>query len=184
MKLHCKFTLKNTKLIIILSFVSFNICGNFRELLSLFYAFCWMASRQNGFRDQASHSRKLQTAGSQSVHWWLSYQKSVRVGLHCQAMCDHNLWTQCSLYGLNLQLISGGEIITHALRWIASRRDSQITHNPHSKNGLTKKKRKKKVKTGMGSPHWRMSMFHTHLRKLLSTALDMPGWRELIEQVN
>jgi len=36
---------------------------------------------------------------------------------------------KCSLYGLILHLISGSETITLALRWIASRLDSQITQN-------------------------------------------------------
>ena len=56
-----------------------------------------MASRQNRVRDQASHSRKQQTARPHSVHWWLSHQRPVRVGPHCQARCDYHPWRQCSL---------------------------------------------------------------------------------------
>ena len=40
-------------------------------------------------------------------HWWLSHQRPVRVGLHCQARRDYHRWRQCSLYGLNLQLDNG-----------------------------------------------------------------------------
>ena len=40
-----------------------------------------MASRQNRVRDQASHSRKQQTARPHSVHWCLSHQRPDRVGL-------------------------------------------------------------------------------------------------------
>ena len=43
-----------------------------------------------------------------SVHWWLSHQRPVRVGLYCQARCDYHPWRQCSLYGLNLQLDNAG----------------------------------------------------------------------------
>ena len=39
-----------------------------------------MASRQNGFRDQASHSRKSLNTKSRSVHRWLSHQRPIRVG--------------------------------------------------------------------------------------------------------
>ena len=30
---------------------------------------------------------------------WLSHQRPVRVGLHCQARCDYHIWRQCSLLG-------------------------------------------------------------------------------------
>ena len=43
-----------------------------------------MASRQNGARDQTSQPRNQQAARPHSVHWWLSHQRPVRVGLHCQ----------------------------------------------------------------------------------------------------
>ena len=51
-----------------------------------------IASRQNRVRDQASHSRKQQTARPHNVHWWLSQQRPVRVRLHCQARCDYHPW--------------------------------------------------------------------------------------------
>ena len=54
------------------------------------------------------YSRKQQTARPHSVYWWLSHQRPVRVGLHCQARCDHHPWRHCSLYSLNLQLDDGG----------------------------------------------------------------------------
>ena len=66
----------------------------------------WPAA--NTIRDQASHSRKQQTARPHSVHWWFSHQRPVRVGLQCQARYDHHPWRQCSLYGLNRQLDNGG----------------------------------------------------------------------------
>ena len=53
-----------------------------------------LASRQNGIRlwDQSSksNSRKQQTARPNTVHWWLSPQRPVKVGLHCQARCDYH----------------------------------------------------------------------------------------------
>ena len=64
-----------------------------------------MASRQNRVRDEASHSRKQQTA---RPHRWFSLQRPVRVGLHCQVRCHHHPWRQCSLHGLNRQLDNGG----------------------------------------------------------------------------
>ena len=42
--------------------------------------------------------------------------------LHCQARCDHHPCRQCSLCGLKM------EAVTHALRWIASRGNSQTTN--------------------------------------------------------
>ena len=61
------------------------------------------------------------------------------------------------------RLIMEMEAITPALRWIASRGDSQTTHAillTDSVNVL------QKVKNGMGSPDWNVSMVDTHLRKL------------------
>ena len=49
-----------------------------------------MASKQNRVRDEASHSRKRQTARPHGVHWWLSHKRPVRVGLHCQESCDYH----------------------------------------------------------------------------------------------
>ena len=56
------------------------------------------------------------------------------------------------------------EAVTHAHRWIASRGDIQATHAiilTDSMNLL------QKVKSGMGSPDWNVSMVDIHLRKLL-----------------
>ena len=36
------------------------------------------------------------------------HQRSVRVGLRCQARCDHHPQRQCSLHGFNLRLGNGG----------------------------------------------------------------------------
>jgi len=74
------------------------------------------------------------------------------VGLHCQTR-----------YGLNLQL-DNGEAVTHALRWIASRGDSQTTHAIILTDSMSLLQ---KVKSGMGSPDWNVSMVDIHLRKLL-----------------
>ena len=65
----------------------------------------WPAGKKR-VRDQNTKTanRKI----PHSVHWWLSHQRPVRVGLHCQARCNYHPWRQCSLYGLNLQLDIGG----------------------------------------------------------------------------
>ena len=46
-----------------------------------------MASRQNRVRDQASQSRKQQTTRPHSGRWWVSLQRPVRTGFHCQPNC-------------------------------------------------------------------------------------------------
>ena len=56
------------------------------------------------------------------------------------------------------------EAVTHALLWIASRGDSRTTHAiilTDSMNLL------QKVKSGMGSPDWNVSMVDIHLQKRL-----------------
>ena len=56
------------------------------------------------------------------------------------------------------------ETVTHALRWTASRDDSQTTHAIlliYSMSLL------RKVKNGMGSREWNVSMDNFHLRNLL-----------------
>ena len=50
------------------------------------------------------------------------------------------------------------EAVTYALCWIASRGDSQTTHAV----GLIQK-----VKNGMASPDWNVSIVNIHIRKLL-----------------
>ena len=78
----------------------------------------WLAGKT--VRDQASHWRKQQTARPHSVHWWLSHQRPVRVGLHCQAKCDYHPWRQCSLFGRNLQV-----------QWDVTVRP-HVCHHPHT----------------------------------------------------
>ena len=56
------------------------------------------------------------------------------------------------------------ETVTHALGWIASRDDSQTTHAIILIDSMSLLQ---KVKSGMGSPDWHVSMFDIHLRKLL-----------------
>ena len=67
-----------------------------------------MATRKRRVKEQASHLRKQQTARPHSVHWWLSDQRPVGVGFHCQARCGYHPRRQFSLYGLNLQRDNGG----------------------------------------------------------------------------
>ena len=64
------------------------------------------------------------------------------------------------------------ETVTYALRWIASRGDSQITHATI----LTKSKSLlQKVKSGMGSPDWNVLMVRSTFENSCGcTALDMP----------
>ena len=56
------------------------------------------------------------------------------------------------------------EAVTHALRWIAPRGDSQTTHAIILTDSMSLLQ---KVKSGMGSPDWHASMFDIHLRKIL-----------------
>ena len=56
------------------------------------------------------------------------------------------------------------EAVTHALRWIASRGDSQITYAIILTDSMSLLQ---KVKNGVGSPDWNVSMVDIHLRKLL-----------------
>ena len=56
------------------------------------------------------------------------------------------------------------EAVTHALRWIASRGDSQTTHAIILTNSISLLQ---KVQSGMGSLDWNVSMVDIHLRKLL-----------------
>ena len=71
--------------------------------------------RQSRFRDQASHSRKQQAAGSHSLHWWLSHQRPTRVtgASLLSTGCDNHPRRQCSLWGLNPQLDNGNERSLH-----------------------------------------------------------------------
>ena len=56
------------------------------------------------------------------------------------------------------------EAVNHVLHWIASRGDSQITHAIILIDSMSLLQ---KVKSGMGSPDWNVSMVDIHLQKLL-----------------
>ena len=56
------------------------------------------------------------------------------------------------------------EAVTHVLRWIVSRGDSQITHAIILIDSMSLLQ---KVKGGMGSHDWNVSMVDIHLLKLL-----------------
>ena len=58
------------------------------------------------------------------------------------------------------------EAVTHALRWIASRGDSQTTHAIILTDSMSLLQ---KVKSGMGSPDWNVLMVDIHLSNLLWT---------------
>ena len=64
------------------------------------------------------------------------------------------------------------EAVTHAIQWLASQRDAQITHAiilTDSMNLL------QKVESGMGCPDWHTAMHSLRLQRLLgSTVLGMP----------
>ena len=63
------------------------------------------------------------------------------------------------------------EVVTHALHWIASRGDSQTKHAIILTDLMSLLQ---KVKTGMGSPDWNVSMVNIHLRNSSGCiALDM-----------
>ena len=62
------------------------------------------------------------------------------------------------------------EAVTYALRWIASRGDSQTTHAT-----ILTESKLQKVKSGMGSLDWNVLMFgSTFENSCWRTALDMP----------
>ena len=64
------------------------------------------------------------------------------------------------------------EAVTHALRWIASRGDSRTTHVLILTDSMCLLQ---KVKEGMGSPDWYVSVVDIHFRNSFGrTALDMP----------
>ena len=72
--------------------------------------------------------------------------------------------------GLNLQVEV--EAVAHALRWIAPRGDSQTTHAIILTDSMSLLQ---KVKSGMGSPDWNVSVVNIHLRKLLWTCRSEAG---------
>ena len=64
------------------------------------------------------------------------------------------------------------EAVTHALRWVVSRGDSRTTHVLILTDSMSLLQ---KVKGGMGSPDWNVSVVDIHLRNSFGrTALDMP----------
>ena len=87
----------------------------------------WVASRQNGvFKKKSSFSFKKTASRSYSVHWWLSHQRPLRVGLHCRARCNYLPWPAAytvSTYSLTMEV----EAVGHALCWIDPRHDSPTT---------------------------------------------------------
>ena len=62
--------------------------------------------------------------------------------------------------------------VTHALRWIASRGDSQTTQAIILTDSVSLLQ---KVNNGMGSPDWNLSMVDIHLRKLQWVFCPVPG---------
>ena len=56
------------------------------------------------------------------------------------------------------------EAVIHVLRWFASRDDSQTTHTIILADSMSLLQ---KVKSGMGSPDWNVSIVDIHLRKLM-----------------
>ena len=56
------------------------------------------------------------------------------------------------------------EAVTHALRWISSRGDSQTTHAIILTDSMSLLR---KVKSRMGSPDWNVPMVDIHRRKLV-----------------
>ena len=89
--------------------------------------------------------------------------------LHCQARSDHQPRRQCSLYGLNLQLDSGGGS-SHAFRWIARRGRSQTSQSIILVDSVSLLQR---VKRGSGK------LVSTFEHSCGCTALDRPESREM-----
>ena len=119
-----------------------------------------MESRQNGFSDQASHSRKQQTARPHSV---LCHQRPVSVGLHCQARCDYYHKDSAACTVSTSSFPTEVEEVTRTVRWLASRYDSRTADAIIFTDSMSLLQ---KVKSGMGSPDWHVSMVDIHLRRL------------------
>ena len=126
-----------------------------------------MTSRQSGFRDHAAHSRKQQTAGSYTVivytdgsvtkdqsGWGFTDKQGVTT-IH-----EDSAAYEVSTSRLTMEL----EAVTHALRWLASRDDSQTTHAIILTDSTSVLQ---KVKSRMGGPDWHVSMFEIHLRNII-----------------
>ena len=74
----------------------------------------WESTVKNGRQAKRSQRssfslKNKQTANGKISHCILmaSRQRPTRMGLHCQARCDHHPRRQCSLYGLNFQFGNG-----------------------------------------------------------------------------
>ena len=111
-------------------------------------------------KDQASHSRKQQTTRSHNARWWLSHQRPVRMGLHCQARSSKvkqgatTILEDSTAYAVSTSsLTMEVEAVTHPLRWFASRGDSQTTHAILLTDSMSLVQ---KMKSGMGSPDWKL----------------------------
>ena len=98
--------------------------------------------------------KKTVTTGSHSVHWWLSHQRPVRVGFHCQTRCDHHPWRQWILYGLSLQPDNRS-----SRTW-----PQEATVRPHNYAILDTDSMNllKKVKPWIWITGWLMSLFDIH----------------------
>ena len=70
---------------------------------------------------------------------------------------------------LTSSLTVEAEAVIHAFRWIASGGDSHTTSDIILTDSMSLLQ---KVKSGMGSPHWNVSMVDIHLRK----PLDVLSW--------
>ena len=133
-----------------------------------------MASRRNGVRDQASHSRKRQTARPHIVHWRLSHHRPIRVRLHCQARCRR----QCSLYGLNLQLDNRCRSsysfppLDCFKRW----QSDHTCHHPHRLSELSTERKKWNGKTKLECVDGRHPTSKTPVGVLPSTYRSEGRW--------
>ena len=101
-------------------------------------------------------SDNTRTASADSyVHWWGFTAKQGATTIHE----DRAAYT-VSASSFTMEVVA----VTYALRWIAPRCDSQTTHASILTDSMSLLQ---KVKSGMGSPDWNVSMVDIHLRKLL-----------------
>ena len=118
-----------------------------------------------------SHSQKLQTTGSHSVCWRLSHQRSHRVELHHWARCTQYPWRQCSM-------TTDMEAVTHALHWTTWK-----GNRPHMPSSIltdsTSLLQTVEWETQTGMRH---CLILTLENSCGCTALDMPQWRDIMEQ--
>ena len=132
----------------------------------------WESTFENG--QQAKQIKffihENRAARPHSVHWWLSHQRPVRVGLHCQAYTIHE---DSAAYTVSTSSLTREveEVTIGDKPHIPS--SSQIQRDCYEKWNET--------------PHWNVSMVDIHLRKLgrCTASLDMPPeWRETTEQTD